>query len=359
MNKGLAIILLVIVGLVITGFTYKTSQLLGADFVIDFIKKNPNKSALTVFNNGETLVAYKDKRMQPLASTMKIIIAIEYAIQAKNNTIDANQLIDIKDLDIFYVPFTDGYAHYYWLESIKPKLVDNKISIREIAKGMITYSSNANIEWLQKKLGLEQINKRLKQLGAKQHEDLYYISSSLFIAKEAFPNLKDEALLEALKNCSDKDYLETITKIHSQLISNKDYKNNIGKNGLKAQRIWSDKLPKSTTNTYATLMQKLNSKNNFSSETHQYLDEVIEGLMQSKGNQQNLKHAGQKGGSTAVVLTKAFYATDKKGNTTELAIFFDDLTSKEHQKLSKNLNAFLIGTLYNEAFKNRLIQTFK
>ena len=359
MKKIVFLLLIVIVGVLITGFSLKKKQLSGAEYVLDFIKNNPNKSALTLLKNNTKITTLNENRMQPLASTLKIVIAIEYAIQSANKTINANQLIDIKDLNIFYVPFTDGYAHYYWLESIKSKLVDNKISIREIAKGMIQFSSNANTEWLQTKLGLDAINKRLDLLKITDHDPIYYLASSLFIPKEVFPNLKGDALLEALNGLSKKEFINHINSIHNKLISDKNYKSNLGEDNTKTQRIWSNRLPSSTTNTYAQLMQKLNAKSYFSKEIHIYLDEVMEGLMQSEGNRANLIYAGQKGGSTAVVLTNAFYATDKKGNTTEMAVFFDDLSASEHKKLSKNLNTFIVKTLYNEAFQKQLANTFQ
>ena len=52
-----------------------------------------------------------------------------------------------------------------WLKLVNDKIVNDAISIREIAKGMIKFSSNANTEWLSKKLGLEQINNRIDSLG--------------------------------------------------------------------------------------------------------------------------------------------------------------------------------------------------
>eukprot|EP01034_Spumella_vulgaris_P007163 gene7163-9124_t len=77
----------------------------------------------------------------PLASTVKIILAIEYARQAAAGEIDADEVVPIAELEKFHVDNTDGGAHESWLAS---------------------FSSNANAEWLLDKLGSEKVEAELK-----------------------------------------------------------------------------------------------------------------------------------------------------------------------------------------------------
>lgn len=42
---------------------------------------------------------------------------------------------------------------------------------------MITYSSNANTDYLINKLGIDSINARAAALGISQHEDVYQLSA--------------------------------------------------------------------------------------------------------------------------------------------------------------------------------------
>ena len=123
---------------------------------------------------------------------------------------------------------------------------------------------------------------------------------------------------------------------------------------MNIQRIWSDNLPSSTVKDYVGIMKKINSKTYFDLETQKYLDEVMEGLMENPANKKWLKHAGMKGGSTAFVLTKAFYATDKKGNTTELAYFFNDLEFVENTRLQGSMNEFELKILTNKEFRDKI-----
>lgn len=123
---------------------------------------------------------------------------------------------------------------------------------------------------------------------------------------------------------------------------------------MEVQQIWSDRLPGSTSSDYLTIMKKLNDKDFFDPAVYAELDPILEQLMVNPANQKWLKHAGQKAGSTAFVLTIAMYATDKEGNQTELVILTDQLQIKEQMKLSISLNAFQLEFMKNEVFRNRV-----
>ncbi len=360
MSKAILIIGAALLGLALTigiiGVRYFSPN---KDRIVNFIKENPDKAALTLIRNDKIIANKNAQRLQPLASTVKIIIAIEYAEQAANGTINPDQRIALNELELYYVPNTDGGAHPAWLNYAKQDILDNTVSIRNIAKGMILFSSNANTEWLQHKLGLDNINKRVELLDIKNHSEIYYLVSSLFVGKEAFPEFKNQGLQIALKGMPVKDYIATTEMIHDKLISDTLYRKDFGDLSMPIQKIWSDNLPASTTEEYAKLMQKFNSKTYFSPKVQEFLNEVMESLMQSPGNQANLKHAGTKGGSTSFVLTKAFYATDKKGNKTEFALFLNDLTPIEAQQLTGSLNDFIVNVLYEDVFLTSISETLK
>ncbi len=360
MLKTALIIGSVLLGIVVTfGISSKKKISHDRDEVLGFIKENPDKAAITLIGNGKLIANYNSNRLQPLASTVKIIIAIEYAEQAANGTLNPDELVPLAELETYYAKNTDGHAHPSWLTYAKKDILDDKISIRNIAKGMILFSSNANTEWLQHKLGLKNINKRMVTLGIEDHSEIYYLVSSLFVGKEEFPKLKGKALQKALESIPLKAYVSVTEIVHEKLLSDASYINDYGDLSMPIQRIWSNNLTASTTSEYAKLMKKFNSKTYFKANVQSLLDEVMEGLMQSPGNQENLKHAGTKGGSTSFVLTKAFYATDKKGNTIELALFLNDLTPSEAQGLGIGLNDFLIGILFDDTFLSSVGDTLK
>ncbi len=355
MLKKILIVLGILVGIVaiflaFTKYYFKPNK----ELVLNFLKEHPNKMAIKLVRNDAVLASRNPNKIMPLASTVKILVTIEYAEQAANKLIDPDQAISLDELDKFYIPKTDGGAHPSWLKSVKDKIHNNTISIREIAKGMIAYSSNANTEWLCKKLGLKNINNRKDSLGITQHEDMYYIVSALFVGKEKFPNTKGEALERKLKDLSLEEYIETTNQVHTKLLLDLTYKNEIGELGLNIQKVWSDNLPGSTVEEYVGIMKKINSRTYFSSSTQKYLDEVMEVLLENPANRQWLEHAGMKGGSTAFVLTKALYASDKKGNKTELAYFLDNLGPLENARLQRSMNEFELKILTDEVFRRKV-----
>ena len=241
-----------------------------------------------------------------------------------------------------------------WLASIKSKIETEKIPLKEIAKGMMKYSSNANTEWLSEKLGLDNINNRIDSLGIKYHSEIYYMVSAMFIGMEKFSKFEGKELQKKIRGLSKEEYIKITNQIHEKLKTDQKYKERLGDVGLGTQHVWSDNLPQSTVREYVGLMQKLNSKTYLSKNVHKYLDEILETIMESKGNQKWLEYAGMKGCSTAFVLTKSLYATDKKNNKTELSYFINDLDIFENRRISGSMNEFELNLLTDEDFVTKI-----
>ncbi|MCF0065560.1 class A beta-lactamase-related serine hydrolase [Dyadobacter chenwenxiniae] len=320
------------------------------DFVLKFIKENPGRSSIKLVRNDTLFALHNGDKMMPLASTAKIILAIEYARQAAAGEINAAEMVPVADLEKFNVSGTDGGAHVNWLSAVSTKIINQKISIREISKGMIQFSSNANQEWLLAKLGPEKVEAELKNLGVKNHDKVFYLASSLFVGKEAFPGLKGKSLAEKLRGMSNSEYLIFINLIHKKLLADPSYKSDIGDFGMDVQKVWSDRLTGSTVTEYAGILKKINDRKFFSMEEQKYLDEVMEYLLENPANSDVFEHIGIKGGSTLFVLTKAVYATDKKGNNVEFAYFFNDLSNEENSRLQVGMNYFDQNILLKPTF---------
>src|SRR5690625_3211974 len=74
------------------------------------------ESSITCNENGTTMMEVDSGELMPLASTVKIVVAIEYAFQVEEGKLNPNELIDLSELEIYYVPNLDGGAHPAWLE---------------------------------------------------------------------------------------------------------------------------------------------------------------------------------------------------------------------------------------------------
>lgn len=355
---GIVIILGLIIGI---GFLMYQREMkkMNPNYLIEFIKEqaeNENVS-LSINYNDEKWVGVNETIPLPLASTVKIIVAIEYAQQAADGRIDPKKEVSLQELDLYYVPKTDGGAHEVWLAQLKKDNIINHVPLSEVAKGMIAFSSNANTDYLIQVLGLENINRVAESIGISNHEPIYPIVSALFIPSRlmAEKNLsKKETLLE-LKQMDMNDYRNRAITIHnnnlSQPLTSQEKQSLIKVMNMEYQKIWSDRLTRSTTEDYLSIMRKLNRKEFFNKNVHEHLDPIMEQIMKKPKNGEWLQHAGQKGGSTAFVLTMAMYATDREGNQTEFAFFANDLTLIEQTKLSRVLNEFQLKFLRDTEFQ--------
>ena len=61
-----------------------------------------------------------------------------------------------------------------------------------------------------------------------------------------------------------------------------------------------------------------------------------------------------KGGATLSLLTKAVYATDKKGNTSEIVYFINNISQDDYFKLIKDMDIFEFSIITDNEFRNKL-----
>lgn len=338
----------------IFSFSYNASAQ-QSDSLLAFLKTHPDRSSLYLIKNDTVVARLNEQKMMPLASTMKIVVAIEFAKQAAFHVFDTSEMVALKELNKYYIPFTDGGAHTQWLafEKSQGNINNDSVPLIHVARGMMMFSSNANTEYLMELLGLQNINGNYRLMGISHYTPLYYYVSALFLYQNP-KKLNEGKILKQIKNLSQEAYIASCNVIHEQLRNNPAYKSQFRMPDLTLQKIWSDRLPASTTMAYARIAQVLNSRSIFSEKTYQILSRVLETIMENPRNQQWLSHAGMKGGSTGSVLTKASYATLKNGKKIALAYFFDNLDQAEVNKIAGWMNAFEIKVLQDDDFIKKL-----
>ncbi|WP_404454544.1 class A beta-lactamase-related serine hydrolase [Virgibacillus necropolis] len=334
-----------------------------ADYVLKFIAKNPKRASLSVVRNGMNLVDFQSDQLRPLASTVKILVAFEYSQQAAQGEIDPDQQIKTDELARYYLPRTDGGAHEAWLKMMQEQelLQNGSVSLREVAKGMISHSSNANTEYLMMRLGLDRINANRERLKLQDHERVFPFVSSVFIPYEVaqkhginiYKKTEMKKVKKLIEGMSQEAYIEEALKIHSKLNQdeNGSYKEQVN------LRIWhnmdfdliaSKRFVRSTTAEYISLVQKMNDLSSIAKPVREHLQPIMEWPMARQKNREIFQHLGGKGGSTAYIVTFAFYAEDKHENKTELAVFLNDVFGYETVKLSNSLSAFQLAIFTGE-----------
>lgn len=330
-----------------------------ADSLLNFIQQNKTRSALYLVQNDTVMAQVNKDKLMPLASTVKIMVALEFAKQASKQVFDENSLVTLKDLDKFYLPNTDGGAHPAWIQYEKSKghVKDDSVALINVARGMIMFSSNANTEYLMGLLGMDNVKNNLQLLGVRQHTAIYPLVSSLFMYQN--PRKKtEESILKSIRKLSDQEYSRYIYDMHKALKYDTVLKSKFRPQDLtqKMQKLWSDRLPASTVKEYAHICNVINNRRYFDENTYAILSVILESIMENPANKQWLKHSGMKGGSTQWVLTKALYATTQRGERIEMAYFFNDLTVAENARLQKWMNAFELNVLQDANFRKKVAQ---
>lgn len=323
-----------------------------ADPVADFIRANPDRSAVFLVRNDTTLISLRADQPFPLASAVKTIVAIEFAKQAGAGKFDTQEMVLISDIDRYYLPETDGGAHPAWKTELTAQnlIVDNRVPLLEVAKGMIKFSSNANTEYLMERLGFDNVNANLTELTLPRHGRVLPMVAPLML----YSTTDKQATLTRIGAMSARDYETESMAIHQKLKQDADgsYKKQFIFPDPDLQKRWSDRLTASTVREYASIMYKLNRRTYYAPAVQTHLDKIMEWpLVVNPGNRAVYEHLGAKGGSTAFVLTNALYATTKDGNRSEVVCFFNNLTQIESEVLQKNVNAFILNCIQANRYR--------
>lgn len=328
-----------------------------ADSLLNFINANKDRASVYITRNDSVVASLNENKLMPLASTVKIMVAIEFAQQVAHEMINENTYVPLSELDKYYLPGTDGGAHSGWLDYAKKNkaLKGDSVKLIDVARGMIIFSSNANTEYLMDLLGFDNVKDNIALFNLKQHTAIYPLVGALFLYQ--VPKKSTETkLLKEISSYSDKKYSMAAYDYHIDLKEDSTFKLKFRPDdlSLKVQKMWSDRLPASTTKEYVQVVQALNKREVLDEGAFFTLAEVLEFPMESKAFQSVFKHYGVKGGSTGFVLTHVIYLTLKDGTRMELAIFFNNLTPEEEQKLEQWLDPFEAQVMFNAAFRNRL-----
>lgn len=329
-------------------------------YVMNHLKKNPQTTSFYVAQNGEEIISYQSDVVRPLASTVKIIIATEYAMQIEQGRLNKESLVLLDDLNRHNIEGTDVGAHEAWLESMtsEGKIKNDKVMLHDVAKGMIVYSSNANTDYIIDLLGTAAINERVKSLGLTNHEEVYPLGGAIlipsYIKKEGMDN---KQLVQALKELPMETYRSLAQELSDKL---GEGTRRIGADmedfSVDVQRVWSDRLTGATANDYGKLMATI-SNDQLPPAATEVLRDLLEWQMEYYGSkQESFAHWGMKNGSTQFVLTQALYAETLEGDKTEIVLLTDDLSFWQAELIMRNFDSFVSKLMNDENFRHNVQQ---
>ncbi|KFM99222.1 D-alanyl-D-alanine carboxypeptidase [Bacillus clarus] len=335
-----------------------------AQYIASFVEehKDEKNSALLIKRNDKIVYSVNPDVVLPVASTMKLIVALEFTKQVTDGKIDPASFVSINDVNRYYVPNMDGGAQDRWQKYLQRtgKMTEGAVSLEEVAKGMVKFSSNANTEYLMERLGLDNINQNLQNISLPSHQPLFPIVSSLYIPgylhKELHvPKYKIE---KKLKEMTQEQYRQYAMIIHERLKE----KGSLLQKEIplyleeRYDKIWSDRLPAASANDYMVLLQKANHKKGFTQAEEKAWASLVETDMSAKKYRKTFRHAGQKNGYTPWTVTKAVYATDKRGNCTEIVFLANQLNEEDSAEIRKHLANLHFQVLQSDKFDATFIK---
>ncbi|MBM7715414.1 D-alanyl-D-alanine carboxypeptidase [Bacillus thermophilus] len=330
------------------------------EYTLNHLMKHPESSSLFVAMNDEEMITYQSDIPRPLASVVKIIVAIEYAYQIENGDLHKDATVPLETVNRYYIENTDGGGHQKWLEQMEEagQIENDKVKLRDIAKGMIAFSSNANTDYLIDVLGVESINNRIDQLALKDHDDVYPLVGALLALNEYKKEKKDTDWQKELREMSDENYKKEAL-IQSEKMKHKKITVAGVDLSVKEQRVWSDRMPKASPATYGRLLHMI-SREGFPSEISHTLRDLMEWPMEMiPENKEHYRYIGAKGGSTAFIYNQAMYFEDLSGNQMEFVLFMDDLSLWESMMLQFHSNSFIVEMVNNKQFRKKVQSTLQ
>ena len=346
-------ILLLFIGFIIVALFMKKKDIHKTkDDIVKIMEKYPEMWSMSVIQNDNEIISYNKDKIIPLGSTVKILYAVAFINAVRNKFLNPDELISIKKVDSLYFKNTDGNAHNSWKEN---EHIGSEVTLKEIAKGMMKYSSNACTDFIYYRLGKDKINQVIRDYSLLSHTDIYPLNAALLIPGYLYMEEK----------VPKKDITKTIKEMpinHFNLLAN-EMLNKIIKgeadilidnlrmmSAKKVQREITKKLPAASSFDYAKLMYQLGKSENWTAEDKQLMDDLIGFLDYQKSG----SRLWYKGGSTLFIITSASYRSNGSEDIS-FAFFIEDMSALELIWMKEKYNEFIKAFLEDHLFRTKVL----
>lgn len=348
----IAVILLIVICLpILARILYKRDLKKDKYDLLHYLIKHHETISITMNENNIETLAINKQQPYPLASTLKLVIAYQFveAITAKKFLL--TDTIKMSELDILYIPNTDGGAHPNWKQSIGDK---EEVTFLEVAQGMMQFSSNVCTDFLLEKIGIDIINKRLQELQM-NHDPITYLTPSTLL-----PGYLANRPKEAVRQLNSIDEL-TYEKLSCTLLE-KMKENEVGilvetapnMINRNVQKAITNKLPYSTTEQYVDFLLRL-EKELLTNEQKALFSQIVLGEQMKKSQDY---YVWFKGGATLYVATGALLKKSKQ-ESIAVSLFIKDDSGLDMYWISRVYNDFIQSVAFDPAFRNAVKERFE
>jgi D-alanyl-D-alanine carboxypeptidase len=299
--------------------------------------EHPDRVSLAWFVNGELVAEHQADQPLPLASTVKLLLAAEFARRAGEDALDPELLVPAAELERFHVPGTDGGAHEAWKAAAREAdlLGEEGVPLWAVVRGMLRYSSNANAEYLMHLYGREATEALPAAWGLSPHTPVYPLVGAMYIERSL--DLPPHRIAEALRTMDLGAYRALAWAWSDSLAADYGGRHTgiAPANDLSVQRVWSNRMPASSARAYAGFAERLRSGSVWTDDAADWWRQVAERVDGDTG-----VRSGGKGGSTGFLLNWCRYGETEEGTGHALALFLHELNPLEMRALSAGLPGF-------------------
>ncbi|MBF2066553.1 MAG: serine hydrolase [Calothrix sp. C42_A2020_038] len=343
------------------------SQLKTPEDLVEYIVAHPNEVSLVARDIGdsEQEILYNTDIKRPLASTVKILVLAEYARQVENGILSPDELINLENIDLYYLPRTDGDAHLSAIAEFKQKKYINslnQVELRYVPRAMIRHSDNAATDYLILRLGRDNLENLVSGLNIKDQDvPTPIIGQILTWGNHTFTDTPAERL-KKYQAMSPQAYTEEVYRWTEIWRQDQEFRNQQMKYitsqqwlKLKEQQAMAQALNnKGTSFGYAQIMERVYRGLLISPTSDKIMRQYLEWPMELPANQTELDTFGTKNGSLAGIITEAWYIKPTTTNARTAALFFENIPAGAWFSMVQSYvqQAFLYKLLTDENFFN-------
>ncbi|MGB1287577.1 MAG: serine hydrolase [Aggregatilineales bacterium] len=292
-----------------------------------FITENPDDVAIYCVddNNPDNSVFHNIETPFPVASTYKIIILAELARQYDAGLIDIDEQVALNDVNLYWQPDTDGGAHQAWLDASGLE-ADDEVSLRDVAYGMISVSSNAATDYL------------LRRLGTDGFEDLYDLLTlentdvphSTFLGLFLLQSNHETGEFDLDTSEDNAALYEEMQRLEDAFVASDTWRDDF-QAYLQEQTFNPDLQiaymqaysPKVSAGDMMTVMDVIYEGDVFSDDAVAFMDETLGWVFDvNPANAEVYETMSTKGGSLASIATAAWYVDPIAGDPYHIAVFY-------------------------------------
>jgi len=327
--------------------------------VVSFIRENPDHVAVYCSVEGQPETNFQHNAEEPfkLASAFKLLVLSEFGRQIDAGLVDPDQRVPLDDVEAYHLPGTDGGAQAAWRATLPDNAQD--VALRDVAYGMIAFSSNANTDYLLDTiLGDDGFADLYDLLGLEQIPQINGTILGLFLARNNHETgaidletattetvtVEGERLQTLYR--TDPDWREAQQTYLEQRASNPL----TGLMDVNSQGAYFARFgPQASAADMLHVIRAAYEGDVFSNETQSLLQEILNWpMVVNPANRDVYAALGTKGGSLAGILTNVWYVQPIDGPVIELAVFYRDvpllqwvnwLESGAHQQLELRIVA--------------------